>query len=93
MEGGKKDSILKSVIGYTIWHRNLRRALDLATLVASESYKNYAEFLPSELDAPGPDGVQKTHQSKMKDYLRALRVVHLLILKTSGVHPLRPASK
>lgn len=72
---------------------NLRRALDLATLVASESYKNYAEFLPSELDAPGPGGIQTTHQSKMKDYLRALRVVHLLILQTSGVHPLRPASK
>ncbi|PLW05765.1 hypothetical protein PCANC_25632 [Puccinia coronata f. sp. avenae] len=69
---------------------NLRRALDLATLVANESYKNYAEFLPPELDVPG---AHKNSQRKMKDYLRALRVVHLMILKSSGVHPLRPTSK
>ncbi|KAH9457702.1 hypothetical protein MJO29_004858 [Puccinia striiformis f. sp. tritici] len=73
---------------------NLRRALDLATLVANESYKNYAEFLPPSNDQNLTGITHKnTNQNKMKDYLRELRVVHLLILKSSGVHPLRPVLK
>ncbi|OAV92341.1 hypothetical protein PTTG_02260 [Puccinia triticina 1-1 BBBD Race 1] len=70
---------------------NLRRALELATLVASESYKNYAEFLPINQDRTA--GIHRNQQNRMKDYLRELKVVHLLILKSSGVHPLRPTLK
>lgn len=69
---------------------NLRRALELATLVANESYKNYAEFLPIKTNT----STQSSHRhNKIKDYLHELRIVHLLILKSSGVHPLRPSLK
>ncbi|MBW0519553.1 hypothetical protein O181_059268 [Austropuccinia psidii MF-1] len=62
---------------------NLRRALDLAVLVADESFKNYLEFLPT----------QNSKNHKMKDYLREIRLVTLMILKRSGTHPLKPIEK
>ncbi|KAI9627328.1 hypothetical protein H4Q26_017426 [Puccinia striiformis f. sp. tritici PST-130] len=89
------------VFGYmALWlslnlHRNKsKKSIGLATLVANESYKNYAEFLPPSNDQNLTGITHKnTNQNKMKDYLRELRVVHLLILKSSGVHPLRPVLK
>ncbi|KAA1083694.1 Nucleoporin nup84 [Puccinia graminis f. sp. tritici] len=72
---------------------NLRRALDLATLVANESYKNYVEFMPLNQQELSTPAIHKKKENKMKDYLRELRGVHLRILKCSGVHPLRAVLK
>lgn len=58
--------------------RNLRKALDLATIIADESYKTYIEFLPSTEDQA------KGEKTKMEKYLDLIRLVTLDLLKVSG---------
>ncbi|KAG0142764.1 hypothetical protein CROQUDRAFT_662084 [Cronartium quercuum f. sp. fusiforme G11] len=75
--------------------QNLRRALDLASVVADETYKNYLEFLTDrqQESIKNENGINVEGggtKNKMKEYLKEIRQVNLLILKvSSGKNPLR----
>ncbi|CAH7674552.1 107-domain-containing protein [Phakopsora pachyrhizi] len=83
---------------------NMRKALELSTIVADESFQNYLEFLPDQPRRSNNNNAQslaistKLNNSsgngqshhKMKDYLREIRALVLMILARSGSNPLKP---
>lgn len=70
--------------------QNLRRALDLAAVVADEGFKNYIEFLPDQHELGELGSGSEGGAQKMKEYLKEIRLVTLLVLKVSdGTDPFK----